>query len=175
MINLKAFMNSMKLTWLRRITTTDSPWQSIIKGTINFNEIFAFGASAIETLLLKIKNKFWTDVLKAYSEMLKLNKIDNEDSVLSSPIFNNHEIKVANNPVWIKSWYKKGVIYINDLVRENGDLCSQDEFERMHNAKTNFIQFQGITTAIKDYARKHNILHFTKKLKMPFIPIDIFS
>ena len=31
MINLKAFMNSMKLTWLRRITTTDSPWQSIIK------------------------------------------------------------------------------------------------------------------------------------------------
>ena len=75
-------MNSMKLTWLRRITTTDSPWQSIIKGTINFNEIFAFGASAIETLLLKIKNKFWTDVLKAYSEMLKLNKIDNEDCSL---------------------------------------------------------------------------------------------
>ena len=174
MINLKAFMNSMKLTWLRRITTTDSPWQSIIKGTINFYEVFSFGASYIESLLPKIKNKFWTDVLKAYSEMLKLNKIDNEDSVLSSPIFNNHEIKVGNNPVWIKSWYKKGVIYINDLVRENGDLCSQDEFERMYNAKTNFIQFQGITNAIKDYARKHNILHFTKKLKMPFIPLNIF-
>ena len=65
-------MNSMKLTWLRRNTTTDSPWQSIIKGTINFNEIFSFGASYIESLLPKIKNKFWTDVLKAYSEMLKL-------------------------------------------------------------------------------------------------------
>ena len=87
MINLKAFMNSMKLTWLRRITTTDSPWQSIIKGTINFNEISSFGASYIESLLPKIKNKFWTDVLN-YSEILKLNKIDNEDSVLSSPIFN---------------------------------------------------------------------------------------
>ena len=49
-------------------------------------------------------------------------------------------------------------VYINDLVRENGDLCSQDEFERMYNAKTNFIQFQGITNAIKDYARKHIIL-----------------
>ena len=115
MINLKAFMNNMKLTWLKRITTTDSPWQSIIKGTINFNEIFSLGASYIESLRPKIKNKFWTDVLKAYSEILKLNKIDNEDSVLSSPIFNNHEIKVGNNPVWIKSWFKKGVIYINNL------------------------------------------------------------
>ena len=31
MINLKAFMNSMKITWLRRIIVTDSPWQSVIK------------------------------------------------------------------------------------------------------------------------------------------------
>ena len=37
------------------------------------------------------------------------------------------------------------------------------------------IQFQGITYALKDYARTHNILHFTKKLKLPFIPINIFS
>ena len=173
MINLKAFMNSMKLTWLRRITTTESPWQYIIKDTINFNEIFSFGTSYIESFLSKIKNKFWIDVMKAYSEILKLNKIDNEDSVLSSPIFYNYEIKVGNNPVWIKNWYKKGVIYINDLVRENGHLCSQEEFERMYNANTNFVQYQGIINAVKDFARKYNLLHFTKKLKMPFVPINI--
>ena len=107
MINLKAFMNSMKLTCLRRITTAESPWQSIIKDTINFNEVFSFGTSCIQSLLSKIKNKFWIDVMKAYSEILKLNKTDNEDSFLSSPIFFNYEIKVGNNPVWIKNWYKK--------------------------------------------------------------------
>ena len=63
-----------------------------------------------------------------------------------------------------KELLRKRVVYINDLVKENVHLCSQDEFERMYNAKTNLIQFQGMINAIKDYARKHNFLHFTRKL-----------
>ena len=55
MINLKAFMNSMKITWLRRIVVTDSPWQSVINNTINFNEIFSFGTNYIDLLLPKMK------------------------------------------------------------------------------------------------------------------------
>ena len=55
MINLKAFMSSMKITWLRRITLTDIPWQSVIKDTINFNELFSFGPNYIDSLLPKIK------------------------------------------------------------------------------------------------------------------------
>ena len=63
---------------------------------------------------------------------------------------------------------------VNDLVKENGQFLSQNEFENRYNTKTNFIQFQGIIHAIKDYARKHGIINFTKNLKMPFIPINIF-
>ena len=174
MINLKAFMNSMKITWLRRIIVTDSPWQSVIRNTINFNEIFSFGTNYIDLLLPKIKNKFWTDVLKAYSELITANKIEKEDQILSCPIFNNIDIKVGNITVCIKSWHKKGVIHVNDLVKENGQFLSQNEFENRYNTKTNFIQFQGIIHAIKDYARKHGIINFTKNLKMPFIPINIF-
>ena len=50
-------MNSMKITWLRRIIVTDSPWQTVIKNTINFNEIFSFGTSYIDLLLPKIKKQ----------------------------------------------------------------------------------------------------------------------
>ena len=58
MINLKAFMNSsMKLSWLRRIITSDSPWQSIIKNTINFKELLSFGKNYIDSLLPKIKKQ----------------------------------------------------------------------------------------------------------------------
>ena len=48
----------MKITWLRRITLTDSPWQSVIKDTINFNELFSFAPNYVDSLLPKIKNKF---------------------------------------------------------------------------------------------------------------------
>ena len=110
MINLKAFMNSMKITWLRRIVVTDSPWQSVINNTINFNEIFSFGTNYIDLLFPKMKNEFWTDLLKAYSELITVNKIDKEDQLLSCPIFNNIDIKVGNISVCIKSWLTKGVL-----------------------------------------------------------------
>ena len=59
-------------------------------------------------------------------------------------------------------------------LTENGQFLSQSEFENRYKTKTNFIQFQGITHAIKEYARKHGIINFTKNLKMPFISINIF-
>ena len=68
---------------------------------------------------------------------------------------------------------QKGVCYINDLKSENGQLVSQEEFESMYDIKTNFIQFQGIMPAIKDFTRKHSVMNFTKKLKMQFIPTNI--
>ena len=43
MVNLKAFINSMKLTWLRRVIISNSPWQSVISTTINFKELLVFG------------------------------------------------------------------------------------------------------------------------------------
>ena len=123
--------------------------------------MFSFGTNYIDSLLQKIRNKFWTDVLKAYSDLITENKIDKEDLILSCPIFHNINIKVGNSTICIRNWHKKGVKHINDLVKENGQFLSQVKFENMYNIKTNFIQFQ----AIKEYAIKHGITNFTKKSK----------
>ena len=173
MINLKAFMNSMKLTWLRRMVTSNSPWQEIIRNKICFKELFSLGTSYIENILKNIKNKFWIDVLKAYSELIQKNQQVTEEYFLASPIFNNQDIKVGSQPVWIKHWYKKGVRFVNDLINENGEFYSKDESERIYVIKANFIQFQGLVQTIKVHIRPHNVRSFTKKLQSPFIPTNI--
>ena len=43
MTNLKAFIKSIKITWLRRAILTNSPWQSVIITTIHFKELLVFG------------------------------------------------------------------------------------------------------------------------------------
>ena len=52
MVNLKAFITSMKVTWLRRLILTNSPWQTIIKDCINFNDFFSCGTSYLQSVLL---------------------------------------------------------------------------------------------------------------------------
>ena len=102
MINLKAFIDSMKLTWLRRVILSNSPWQSVMNNTINFNELLVFGRCYTNAIQNKIKHKFWIDVLHAYSDILQLTGEDTEHFVLSSPIFYNSEIMIGNQPIYIK-------------------------------------------------------------------------
>ena len=106
MINPKAFINSLKLTWLRRVIISTIPWQSVLKNIVNFQEIFTLGRENIISLIRNVKHKFWVDVLKVYADIHHLNHQDTENHVLSSPIFHNNEIKVSNKSVYIKSGIK---------------------------------------------------------------------
>ena len=59
------------------------------------------------------------------------------------------------------------------MISENGEFYLREEFERIYNIKTNFVQYRGIIHAIRAYARSHNIIRFSSKLKLPFIPVNI--
>ena len=36
---------------------------------------------------------------------------------------------IGNQPIYIKKWDQQGIKNINDLIHENGEFLSQDEFE----------------------------------------------
>ena len=54
MINLNAFVKSMKLTGLRRVILSDSPWQSIVNNKIHFCRNFFHWVEDKLTVLLKM-------------------------------------------------------------------------------------------------------------------------
>ena len=173
MIDLKAFISSMKLTCLRRVNLSNGPWQSVVNNIIIFNKLFVSGRCYAYDVQNKIKNKFWIDVLHTYSDILQLNGENTEYYILSSPIFHNNNITIVNKSIYLKDWDQKGVKNINDLVHDNGEFFSQDEFEHTFNIKTNFVQYLGLKRAKVSYARTHNILTFSKKLHMPLLPANI--
>ena len=72
--------------------------------------------------------------------------------------------------MWIDSWYKNGVIYINDLIRENG--YKQNSKQLIVQFKNQFCSISGNNTC--NYAGRHSVIRLNKNLKLPFIPINIF-
>ena len=96
----------------------------MVNNTINFNKLFVSGRCYANDVQNKIKNKFWIDVLRAYSDVLQLNGENTEYYILSSPIFHNNNITIGSKPIYIKDWDQKGVKNINDLVNANGEYLS---------------------------------------------------
>ena len=61
--------------------------------------------------------------------------------------------------------------FINDIVKENGELYNRDELVAKYNANitTNYLHYQGITKSIKIYLNSHKVT-LTTNIKVPFIP-----
>ena len=106
MINIKAFIDALKLTWLRWLITYDSKWQHFIKSYIDLNKLMGCHLNYIEHCKKSLKNPFWVDVLNAF---IKINseKVLNEDQVLKCPLFYNNNIKVGGTHIYYTNWYKK--------------------------------------------------------------------
>ena len=77
-----------------------------------------------------------------YSALGKLRR--SRDIVL----FNNKDILVDGKPVYINEWFKKGVVSIKDLLKNDGNFLTFKEFSDKYGCQTNFLQYYQIISAI---------------------------
>ena len=71
-----------------------------------------------------------------------------------------------------KDWYKKGIRFIIERVKENGELYDQDELIAKYNITTNYLHYQGIKRSIKVHLNSHKIT-LTTNIEGPFIPMHL--
>ena len=117
MINLKAFVQGLKITWVKRLLTKSSQWQHLISHTINLNSIINCiincGQKYTDSVIKDIKNLFF---FKAYSIFLECNTLKDGDNLLCSSIYHNPSIVVGGREIFYPEWYKKGIILVTDLL-----------------------------------------------------------
>ena len=80
----------------------------------------------LEKVILQLPTHFEKDDLQS---MISINtkSVFTEESILNSPIYYNIYIKFGGSHVYFKSWFNKGIRYINDLVNKNGEFYQQNE------------------------------------------------
>ena len=115
-----------------------------------------------------IKNNFWIAVLNS---LIKFNEksIVYEEKIFKTPIFYN---KIGGEDIYYDKWFKKGARLINDLINDNGEFFSYEEFSEILSIQTNYLQYCGTIKAIKAYLKNNNI-SLTHKSQNPFIPSHI--
>ena len=64
MMNIKAFIDALKLTWLRRLITYDSKWQHFIKSYIDLNKLMGCPLNYIEHCKKKYQKSILGGCLK---------------------------------------------------------------------------------------------------------------
>ena len=175
MIHLMSYIESLKLTWIRRLYSTSGKWQELLKSKIDTNVLANCGVEYIIKCQNKLKNLFWKDVFKVWEKVVyKIEKYDNYvSSITEIPIWYNKSLTIDNKSIFYKEWFKKGVSILNDFIKddENCTFYSLEEFKEKFNIRTNFLHYYGIILTIQRYISKHDKPY--QHISYPNIPINL--
>ena len=157
MININIFLAGLKISWLKRLkinadfSTRVLNFYPVMKNTLKM------GGEVTKVILQKKFNPFWEDVIKYYESICNACIPQNASEFVSDFIFFNKNILRDNKIVYIKEWLDKGIWKIGDLIKEDKQYMTYQEFNTQYNLNTNFIVYIGIIQAIKSYQIKYAI------------------
>lgn len=151
MINLKYFIESIAITWIRRIFHSEnvSWWRLLLSQFPNLPTLFAdFGPEFISNnIIKKSKNQFWNQVFIAFQHLMILSQ--KYSNSLQVPLWYNRDVKIGGKIVFLRQWYKKGIIYISDLFNEEGEILNYEEFCLKFDFRPPCLIFFGIVRNIR--------------------------
>ena len=168
MVDVRAFINSMKLTWLKRLLTSNAAWTYIAADKMPLvQNLLSYGSKKLQRVKLSTNNPFWRDVIDAFSHFSQ-NFNMNVQQILSESLWFSDHTKFECSI--IREWDRKGLRFIADLIDENtGQLHTKETLQDSFNIKMTFLCYRSLIRSLPNDVR---VISETK-LPGPVIPSRI--
>ena len=159
MPDIGQFWNSLKLSWSRRLMTSEGAWQKILQLNllaINYDmtDIWYGGPTLVEKIGGKVSNKFWSETIQIFAKVMReipfsyphffynLNIFDNELFAV-----NNCQLNKNNFPaLWSRKIVQVGEFFNMNL--NTPSLLTREEFNSKFRLNIDFLTFHRITASI---------------------------
>ena len=148
-IDFDIMLKALKLAWIPRLlrTSDNSSWCIIPKhyqfkgmGGLNFLLRCNYDTNYFSDLPL-----FYKKILVFFNELKTLYSYDQKQELI---LFNNKDILVDGKPIFLSEWFRKGILSINELLNETGNVLTFQEFRDKYSCESNFLQYYQVVSAI---------------------------
>ena len=97
--------------------------------------------------------KFYGDVLTDWCSFAKLD-INSGNDVRSQCLWFNENVTIEKRQIFWKTWYQKGLLYVQDLLTRDGHFMCQNSLFEKYGIQTNFLELLKIRHALPYKWRK---------------------
>ena len=158
MIDFRLFDESLKISWLRRVQESQSPWVKIAKKAYPFLfNIFDFGDKYVEIIPTNFLNEFWTNVITYYYSFYSNYKLKSINELDNVSFLYNSKIKVDKKPIQNKVLENKGIHKIKNL-KQGAKFITYQQFNTLYETNINFLQYMSIVNSVKNYCNNFKYL-----------------
>ena len=147
MIEVKAFITALKITWVRRIIFNSEIENWSYLAGIDFDKGVCLGDCYFKSVSRKLYNPFWKDLINSLQTFYTAVKIEKIDDILTSPIWCNSNLSSDENFIF-NDWFLKGIRNIIDIIDSNGHLLTFEQLREQYNIKGTFLDYQRLVRKI---------------------------
>ena len=144
MLDIKTFNRSLKSIQIKKYLDNENTgkWNLFFDFHLakhGGKRIFTGNLNTKDLQNLNIKDEFQFEILSIWVE---INFQNSPSDFLNFPLWHNSLIKVGKTPVFFPLWSKKSINQVKDLLDENFNLLTYDDFIQKYDL---FPNFQNIT------------------------------
>ena len=149
---------------------SDNKYTSLVKEICPFySNMSKFGSDYVKNEKKFVKNVFWSGVWDAYCNFTGKISNFNWDEFLMQPVWLNPLFKIAGRSFQYNNYVRRGALFVNDFINELGRTLSFNEFQRIFDVNTNFLQYESITRSIRNIIDNPGLSNKACKLQNPLI------
>ena len=153
MLDLCAFDKALKLTWIKRIVSTNDKWGILADKYVNYKMIISTGGYVSKEKVNKTSNPFWREVLSNWNDMLiKVQCPESIEEIMNQPLWYNKNMK--DKEYFNKRWFEKNIRYIRDVIKPAGGFKSIQQLNEEYNIGENFLIYGKLLAEIPSVWRE---------------------
>ena len=149
--DVKVFMQSLKLMWIRKTQTQSQKWRKLL--SLSCPEIDCMDLTGPKRYMNKNLNPFWRDTFQAYVDFCKQVDLETGEEVAAEPIFDNDKFKIANKTFHYSSCISKRISRVKDLLDDSGNFLDHASFVAKYNININFLDYLSCIKSIEAYIK----------------------
>ena len=160
MIDIDNFLRSLKAAWIPKIVNMKGKWCDYFYQTCK--QIKLPPSYVFKTTVRKIENfplygafsPFYQDVILSFNKCKTIKPLEtlNVYDIIQQPLWGNEYFKLKSTCIYFKRWAECNILFVKDIVNDNGMMYCDKEMYNIIKDKQNIHQELYI---FKNYVKKH--------------------
>ena len=147
MPDIEKFFCSLRAGWVQQMSILKGKWKAVInsiaaKCNVSIDYLIKMNFIDLKNFeIVQHCNKFYVDILIAYNKcksIIPLEKMSVFD-ILNQPLWGNRHLMCNNKCIIFQEWIKSDLLYVKNLVNNNGILMRDTEIEKKIKRKINIF------------------------------------
>ena len=141
---------SIRIMWVKRfLMDSAARWKFLSDAFFPLFDLRDIFMSRCDTEFLNINiPDFYKEILAAWKHFKMAFLPDNTFEIRKEVLWFNPVIKIHGKSIFYKHWYDKGILYIDDIVNENGEFLSHEEINIKNDLHVTFLDILSLRSAI---------------------------